>query len=158
MKFRVLIVLFFYSTTHFYCQKLTVELKSRLNKIEIYVDSIKSSKKFSESISDGYIIDENNPNRNGGFSYYEFYLPDKKELFRVEYLSSADVNVTENYFYKKHQLIFAESIVKYPSGIKMKAKIYLDSGKLIYENQSEHESSKRLIIKGNKYLREFIVK
>ena len=156
MMFRLFITLFFGSIFRFYGQELTKELELRLNKIDSYVKSIRISNKFSESRSEGSIIDENNPDRNEGFSYYEYFLPDKKELFRVECFSSTNINLTENYFYKKNKLLYAESQIEYLNGEKKFTKIYLENGKLIYGQKSEFENSKNLMEKGNNYLNEFM--
>jgi len=135
---------------------MTKELKTQLNEIDNYVKSIRNSKKFSESISDGYILDENAPDNNGGFSYYEYFLPDRKELFRVEYFASTNVNLTENFYYKRNKLVYAESQVEYSNKVKKYTKIYVQNGKIIYEQKSEFKNAENLIKKGKLYLNEFI--
>jgi len=123
--------------------------------IDSYVDIIKSRNDFNTSITEGSIYEISNNKIVGGFEFYEYFEEDKKELFRLEYISNTEKSIIENYFYKNNRLIYIEYIKDYELNNVPKV-IYIKNDLVEYTPIQKKDLEKTLIKKGNDYLKSFI--
>ncbi|WP_298549241.1 hypothetical protein [uncultured Aquimarina sp.] len=133
--------------------KSNKELVEDIKEISYYTGNIRIDQNLSTSIIEGTLNYGDDLKETGGFEYYHHFYPDDKSLVWLQYSQATNTNLKENFFYKKNELVYAESYnSEYENDKKI---IFLKNGKLIYENKSDFTNSEKLIRKGKQFLTEY---
>ncbi len=150
---RILKIIFLAILLFYVSCKSSKELVEDIKEISYYIGNIRIDQNLSNSIIEGTLNYGDDLKKTGGFEYYQHFCPDDKSLVWLQYSQSTNTNLKENFFYKKNELVYAESYN--PEYENDKKTIFLKNGKLIYENKSDFTNSEKLIRKGKQFLTEY---
>ncbi|WP_047549826.1 hypothetical protein [Psychroserpens sp. Hel_I_66] len=115
---------------------------SVINTTETYISKIENNKNLKEEITEGALTDEKGFEDIGRFKYAVLFDKDTKELFRIKNIETAEVTVTEHYYFHNHNLVF----VKSSTPNQKEKKIYTNGDKKVVSSAHANDEDIKLLL------------